>query len=123
MTTTITAFNGVPAGGKPVILLHTYSQTPVQTTLILVGTVSNLNKEGFGPRLDVEIPLIAGGQGAITGFHVNIFKTFKLQRQETQLRQLDLPDEEDEDARKIRLQGRRIADPVGDAEVLARSEK
>jgi hypothetical protein len=77
VTTTITAFNGVPSGGKPVILLHTYSQTPVQTTIVLVGTVSNINKEGFGARLDVQIPLIAGGQGAITGFHVNIFKTFK----------------------------------------------
>jgi hypothetical protein len=77
VTTTITAFNGVPAGGKPVILLHTYSQTPIQTTLVLVGAVANLNKEGFGPRLDVTIPLIAGGQGAITGFHVKIFKKFR----------------------------------------------
>jgi len=74
--TTITAFNGIPVGGKPVILLHTYSQSPIQTTLVLVGTVTKLNKEGFGPRLDVTIPLIAGGQGAITGFHVKIFKTF-----------------------------------------------
>jgi hypothetical protein len=74
--TTITAFNGVPVGGKPVILLHTYSQTPVQTTLVLIGVVSNYNKEGFGARLDVTIPLIAGGAGAITGFHVKIFKTF-----------------------------------------------
>jgi hypothetical protein len=63
-------------GGKPVILLHTYSQSPIQTTLVLIGTVTNLNKEGYGPRLDVTIPLIAGGQGAITGFHVKIFKTF-----------------------------------------------
>jgi hypothetical protein len=77
VTTTITAFNGVPVGGKPVILLHTYSQSPIQTTLVLVGAVSNLNKEGFGPRLDVTIPLIAGGQGAITGFHVKIFKKFR----------------------------------------------
>ena len=76
VTTTITAFNGVPVGGKPVILLHTYSQSPIQTTLVLVGAVSNLNKEGYGPRLDVTIPLIAGGQGAITGFHVKIFKKF-----------------------------------------------
>jgi len=74
--TTITAFNGIPVGGKPVILLHTYSQAPIQTTLVLIGTVTNYNKEGFGPRLDVNIPLIAGGQGAITGFHVKIFKTF-----------------------------------------------
>jgi len=77
VTTTITTFNGKPVGGKPVILLHTYSQSPIQTTLVLVGAVSNLNKEGFGPRLDVTIPLIAGGQGAITGFHVKIFKKFR----------------------------------------------
>jgi hypothetical protein len=76
VTTTITAFNGVPQGGKPVVLLHTYSQSPVQTTLVLVGTVTNFNKEGYGARLDVSIPLIAGGQGAITGFHVKIAKTY-----------------------------------------------
>jgi hypothetical protein len=76
VTTAIAAFNGKPVGGKPVILLHTYSQTPIQTTIVLVGTVSNFNKEGFGPRLDVTIPLIAGGQGAITGFGVKIFKKF-----------------------------------------------
>jgi hypothetical protein len=77
VTTTITAFNGKPEGGKPVILLHTYSQTPVQTTLVLVGVVRNLNKEGYGPRLDVTIPLIAGGQGAITSFQVKIAKKFR----------------------------------------------
>jgi hypothetical protein len=44
---------------------------------VLIGAVSNYNKEGFGARLDVSIPLIAGGQGAITGFHVKIFKTFR----------------------------------------------
>jgi hypothetical protein len=76
VTTTITAFNGVPQGGKPVVLLHTYSQTPVQTTIVLVGTVSGFNKQGFGARLDVSIPLIAGGQGAITGFEVKIAKTY-----------------------------------------------
>jgi hypothetical protein len=76
VATTITAFNGVPVGGKPVILLHTYSQSPIQTTLVLVGTVTAYNKQGYGPRLDVTIPLIAGGQGAITGFQVKIFKTF-----------------------------------------------
>jgi len=75
--TAITAFNGVPQGGKPIVLLHNYSQTPVQTTLVLVGTVKKLNKEGFGARLDVSIPLIAGGQGAITSFGAKISKTFK----------------------------------------------
>lgn len=81
VTTTITAFNGAPQGGKPVILLHTYSEVPIQTTLVLVGVVTNYGKEGYGPRLTVTIPLIGGGAGAITGFHVNIFKTFNYKGQ------------------------------------------
>ena len=74
---TITAFNGVPKGGKPVVLLHSYGTTPIQTALVLVGTVSNFKKEGFGPRLDVEVPLIAGGAGALTEFNVKINKKYK----------------------------------------------
>jgi hypothetical protein len=74
---TVTAFNGVPKGGKPVIILHTYGTTPLQTTLVLVGTVSNFNKEGYGPRLDLEVPLIAGGTGALTDFKVTIAKKYK----------------------------------------------
>lgn len=75
--TAIVAFNGKPQGGKPVVLLHNYSQTPIQTTLVLTGVVKNYNKEGFGARLDVSIPLIAGGQGALTSFGVKISKTYK----------------------------------------------
>ncbi|HEY1853968.1 MAG TPA: hypothetical protein VGG40_05215 [Solirubrobacterales bacterium] len=71
---TVTAFNGVPKGGKPTVLLHSYGTTPFQTTLVLIGTVSNLNKEGFGPRLEVQVPLLAGGTGALTRFEVTISK-------------------------------------------------
>lgn len=76
---TVTAFNGVPQGGKPSVLLHTYGTAPIQTTLVLVGTVSNYGREGYGPRLDLDIPLLAGGQGALKGFQVKIDKkwTFK----------------------------------------------
>jgi hypothetical protein len=74
--TKVTAFNGAPQGGKPVVLLHAYGVTPLQTTLVLVGTVSNLGKEGYGPRLDVIIPPIAGGAGAITDFKVKISKSW-----------------------------------------------
>ncbi len=70
----VTAFNGVPQGGKPVVLLHAYGTSPVQTTLVLTGVVSNYNKEGYGPRLDVTVPPIAGGTGAITNFTVTINK-------------------------------------------------
>jgi hypothetical protein len=69
---TVTAFNGVPKGGKPTVILHSYGTTPLQTTLVLVGTVVNYNKEGYGPRLELEIPLIAGGTGALKEFEVKI---------------------------------------------------
>ncbi len=72
----VTAFNGAPQGGKPVVLLHAYGTSPLQTTLVLVGTVSNPGKEGFGPRLDVAIPAIAGGSGVITDFKVKIQRSW-----------------------------------------------
>jgi hypothetical protein len=74
--TKVTAFNGVPQGGKPVVLLHAYGTSPVQTTLVLVGTVSNYGKEGYGPRLDVLVPPLAGGVGVITDFSVKIQKSW-----------------------------------------------
>ncbi len=74
---TVTAFNGVPKGGKPVILLHSYGTQPVQTTLVLTGVVKKYNKQGYGPRLDVDVPLIAGGQGALTYFNVTVRKQWK----------------------------------------------
>ncbi len=74
---TVTAFNGVPKGGKPTILLHTYGTTPLQVSLVLEGTVTNYNKEGYGPRLDLNIPLIAGGTGALKEFNVKINKNWR----------------------------------------------
>jgi hypothetical protein len=74
--TKVTAFNGVPQGGKPVVLLHAYGTSPLQTTLVLVGTVSSYGKEGYGPRLDVTVPPIAGGVGVITDFNVKIQKSW-----------------------------------------------
>lgn len=74
---TVTAFNGVPKGGKPTIILHTYGTTPLQVSLVLEGTVSNYNKEGYGPRLDLNVPLLAGGTGALKEFNVKISKKWR----------------------------------------------
>jgi hypothetical protein len=74
---TVTAFNGKPEGGHAVILLHTYGTVPVTVTAVLAGPVTNRNKEGYGPRLDLTIPLFGGGQGALIDFQAKIKKTFK----------------------------------------------
>jgi hypothetical protein len=73
----VTAFNGVPKGGRPVVILHTYGTTPLQVSLVLEGTVSNYNKEGYGPRLDLDVPLLAGGSGALKEFNVKIDKKWR----------------------------------------------
>ena len=77
MPQTVTAFNGVPKGGKPVVLLHTYGTTPLQVSLVLEGPVSNYNKEGYGPRIDLDVPLIAGGTGALKEFNVKIDRKWR----------------------------------------------
>lgn len=74
---TVTVFNGTPQGGKPTVILHTYGTTPIVVSLVLVGTVSNFNKEGYGPRLDLNIPLIAGGTGALKEFKVTINRKWR----------------------------------------------
>ena len=73
----------MPQGGKPVVLLHAYGTSPLQTTLVLVGTVSTYGKEGYGPRLDVTVPPIAGGVGVITDFNVKIQKTWTYKGKKT----------------------------------------
>jgi hypothetical protein len=80
--TTVTAFNGVPQGGNPVVLLHVYGAEPIQTTQVLTGVVTKYGKEGYGPRLTVAVPLIAGGTGALTDFQVAVCKKFSYKGQQ-----------------------------------------
>ena len=46
---TVTAFNGEPEGGHPIILLHTYGTTPVTVTAVLVGTGDQLQQGRLRP--------------------------------------------------------------------------
>ena len=73
----VTAFNGRPDHGRPSVILHSYGRAPVQTTLVITGTVHNHYKQGFGPRLVLEIPKIAGGTGALSRFAVAIRKKYR----------------------------------------------
>lgn len=79
--TVVTAFHGPREGRRPTVLLHAYGVAPVQTTLVLSGPVSNFNRQGFGPRIDLTIPKIAGGAGALTDFHVRISKRWRFKGQ------------------------------------------
>ena len=79
--TTISAFNGKPIGGKPVILLHVYS--PVLGTsqaLVLVGKLSKLSGK-YGWKLDVTVPqLLAGSATTIFDVSVSTSRGSRLRR-------------------------------------------
>ena len=117
---TVTAFNGVPKGGKPTILLHTYGTTPLQVSLVLEGTVSNYSKEGYGPRLDLERPADRRRHRRPEGIQRQDRQKMALQGRKAQLhlgqmRQL----EEAQGPRHLHLPRRRSPDRLLEAELQA----
>jgi hypothetical protein len=96
---TVTAFNGKPQGGHPVVLLHSYGTTPLVVSTVLVGKVSNYNQLGYGPRRDVTIPPLAGGQGALTDFQTTIKKIYRFKGKRRSYVSASCPD------RKLKARG------------------
>jgi hypothetical protein len=69
--TNITAFNGKPVGGKPVILLHVYSEAlGVDAVQVLVGKLIKISGK-YGYKLDVTVPQLPFGT-ATTIFDVTV---------------------------------------------------
>ena len=98
---TVTAFNGKPQGGKPVVLLHTYGQSPVQMTPVLTGVVTKLQQGRLRPApRRFRIPLIAGGGGALTDFHTTIFKKYRYKGKEVSYVTATCQDQEAESTRQ-----------------------
>jgi hypothetical protein len=79
----IIVFNGVPQGGKPTLLMYALFENPVPLSLVVPGVVSNYRKQGFGSRLQISLPTLFGGGGALNSFSVSIGKrfTFKHKKQ------------------------------------------
>jgi hypothetical protein len=59
-------FNGPPKRGMPTVLLHSYATVPAPQTLVLNGTYSHYDKKGYGLRLTIPIPPLAGGLASMT---------------------------------------------------------
>lgn len=76
----VTAFNGKPQGGKPVILLHSYVESLGQSTT-LVGVLKGASGD-FGTKLDVTIEPLPGDT-AITRFQTRVKKTFMFRGRRT----------------------------------------
>lgn len=73
VTAVVTAFNGVPQGGRPVLFLHS-RVAALSSTSVLVGVLGPSTGGGlYGKTLDVTVPILDGGF-VITHFEVTIPK-------------------------------------------------
>lgn len=71
----ISFFNGPRVGGQPSLLGHTHETVPVAKTVLVPVTVAKVNKGRYGFRLEVGIPPIADGYGALTLAEARLGKT------------------------------------------------
>ena len=72
----VTAFNGIPSAGAPVIELHARIGPPLNATQVLTGTIQPSSKagQGYGKQLFVPVAPIAGGAQVIADFSTALSK-------------------------------------------------
>jgi hypothetical protein len=76
-TGVVTAFNGVPSGGRPTILLHNRVGAPLNNTTVLEGILQPSDDPAYGTMLVVTVPILASGF-VITHFGTTITPNPKL---------------------------------------------
>jgi hypothetical protein len=64
ITSPISIFNAPPEGGKPALIAHAYETVPAPQALLVPFTVEKVNHGRYGYRAELELPPIAGGDGA-----------------------------------------------------------
>jgi len=67
-------FNGTKKGGKPTIVFHVLANVPLPTTFVVQSKVVKSPKKGFGKRVVIKVPPIAGGNGTMVSFNAKINK-------------------------------------------------
>jgi hypothetical protein len=75
VTAVVTAFNGKPMRGHPVVLLHAYVAGPPAMTIVLAGELKPASGD-FGMVLDVPVPILPLGT-AIAKFQTKAQKNFR----------------------------------------------
>jgi hypothetical protein len=60
----ISIFNAPPEGGKPTMIAHAYETVPAAQALLTQFTVERIHHGRYGYRTEIQLPPIAGGDGA-----------------------------------------------------------
>jgi len=73
----ISFFNGPPSGGRPTLIAHAYETVPSPQALLVPIVIERVAKGRYGYRVQIELPPIAGGNGAATLAEATIGATRK----------------------------------------------
>jgi hypothetical protein len=60
----ISIFNAPPEGGRPAMIAHAYETVPSPQALLVPFTVEKVSHGRYGYRTEIQLPEIAGGDGA-----------------------------------------------------------
>ena len=77
-------FNGVPKGGKPVLVFHVYARVPAPTAFVTTGVIGKAHGK-FGTSTLIQIPTIVAGYGSLTSFKAKIHKTWTYKHEKRSL--------------------------------------
>ena len=73
----VLAFNGTPAGGQPVLLLHAYALVPAPTTFVVPAVITRIHDGRYRYRSTIDPPKIPGGDGVITHFDLTLNRRYR----------------------------------------------
>jgi hypothetical protein len=78
ITSPISIFNAPPEGGKPALIAHAYETVPSPQALLVPFTIEKINHGRYGYKSEIELPPIAGGDGAAILAEASFGRTYKV---------------------------------------------
>jgi hypothetical protein len=73
----ISIFNAPPEGGRPTLIAHAYETVPSPQALLVPFSIETVNHGRYGYRTEIQLPPIAGGDGAAILAEAKFGRTFK----------------------------------------------
>jgi hypothetical protein len=73
----ISIFNAPPVGGEPALIAHAWETVPSPQALLVPFTIESIHNGRYGYRAEVELPPIAGGDGAAILAEASFGRTYK----------------------------------------------
>jgi hypothetical protein len=73
----ISIFNAPPEGGRPTMIAHAYETVPSPQALLVPFSIEKVSHGRYGYRTEIQLPPIAGGDGAAILAEAQFGRTFK----------------------------------------------